>query len=122
MSANQLESNWCRGNSPGKMDDNDDFESSKAEAFAHLLNQLYPSVPENTKQAFANKAATEAKKLAQSVGTVPRPVVEAASQSSTAVMISSGAVANTKGNSVEMLKRGKHMMCLRVILLVRRRP
>ena len=111
-----------RGNSPGKMDDDDDYKPSEAEAFAHLFNQLYPSVPENTKQAFANMAATEAKKLAQSVGTVPRSVVEAASKSSTAIMISSGAVANTEGTSVEMLKRGKHMMCWRVILLVRRGP
>ena len=76
-------------------------------------------MPENAKQAFAEEVAAEAKKLAQSVEAEPPPVVESASESSiiTAIMISSGAVANTEGTSGEMLKRGKHMVCQRVILL-----
>ena len=57
---------------------------------------------------FAEKLATEAKKLVQSIGAVPPPVVESASKSSTATMISSGAVTNTEGTSREMLKQGKH--------------
>ena len=98
-----------------------EYKPSEAEALSQF-EKLYQSVPENAKQSFAEKVAAEAKKLAQSVGAEPRPVVESASESSTAIMIGSGAVANTEGTSEEMLKRGEHMMCWRVVLLVRRRP
>ena len=52
--------------------------------------------------------ATELKKPVQSVGAEPPPVVESASESSMATMISSVAVTNTEGTSEEMLKQGKH--------------
>ena len=52
--------------------------------------------------------ATELKKPVQSVGAEPPPVVESASESSTATMIISGVVVNTEANSGEMLKQGKH--------------
>ena len=60
--------------------------------------------------SFAEKLATEAKTLVQSVGAEPPPVVELASKSSTATMISSGAVTSTEGTSGEMLKQGKHAL------------
>ena len=102
-------------------DVHDEYKPSEAEALSQL-KKLYQSVPENAKQAFAKEVAAEVKKLAQSVGEESLLAMESASESSTAIVISSGAVANTEGTSEEMLKRGKHMMCLRVILLVRRRP
>ena len=102
-------------------DVHDEYKPPVAEALSQL-KKLCQSVPENAKQAFAEEVASEAKKLAQSVGAESILVMESASESSTAIAISSGAVADAEGTSGEMLKRGKHMMCRRIILLVRRKP
>ena len=99
----------------------DEYNPPVAEALSQF-EKLYQSVPENAKQAFAEEVAAEAKKLAQSVGAESLLVMKSASESSTAIVINSRAVADAEGTSEEMLKRGKHMMCRRVILLVRRRP
>ena len=98
----------------------DEYNPPVAEALSQF-EKLYQSVPENAKQAFAEEVAAEAKKLAQSVG-AESLVMKSASESSTAIVIISGAVADAEGTSGEMLKRGKHMMCRRIILLVRRKP
>ena len=97
----------------------DEYKPPEAEALSQF-KKLYQSVPENAKQAFAEEVAAEVMKLAQSVGAESLHVMKSASESSTAIVISSGAVADVEGTSEEMLKRGKHMMCRRVILLVRR--
>ena len=99
----------------------DEHNPPEAEALSQL-KKLCQSVPESAKQAFAKEVAAEAKKLAQSGGAESLLVMESASESSTAIVISSGALVNTEGASEEMLKRGKHMICRRVILLARRRP
>ena len=105
----------------GVHDEHDEHKPPEAEALSQF-KKLCQSVPESAKQAFAEEVAVEAKKLAQSVGAESLLVMESASESSTAIVIRSGAVADAEGTSEEMLKRGKHMICRRVILLVRRRP
>ena len=104
----------------GVHDEHDEHKPPEAEALSQF-KKLYQSVPESAKQAFAEEVAAEAKKLAQSVG-AESLVMKSASESSTAIVIISGAVADAEGTSGEMLKRGKHMMCRRIILLVRRKP
>ena len=98
----------------------DEYKPPEAEALSQF-KKLYQSVPENAKQAFAEEVAAEVKELAQSFG-AESLLMKSASESSTAIVISSGAVANKEGTFGEMLKRGKHMMCRRVILLVRFKP
>ena len=97
------------------MDDNDDHKPP--EAFSQLFDKLCQSVPENSKQAFAADLAKEAMKLAKSHGVEPRSVVESSSVSSTAIVMSSGAVAYTNQTSGELLVGGKYMMRRHVILL-----
>ena len=53
----------------------DEYKPPEVEVLSQL-EKLYQSVPENSKKALAEKVATEVKKLAQSVGAVPRSVVE----------------------------------------------
>ena len=88
-----------------------DGEQKSIEAFSYhdLMDQLCQSVPEDARQVFVEKVATDAMKLAETLGAESRAVVETASTPFTAIVISSGTEAITDQISRRMLEPGKRM-------------
>ena len=86
-------------------------EQKPLEAFSQhdIIAELCQSVPENARQAFAEKLAG-AMKLVTTLGAEPRAVGETTSTASTAIVISSGVAANKDQTSQKMLKPGKYMV------------
>ena len=83
-------------------------EQKPLEAFSQhdIIAELCQSVPENARQAFAEKLAGSIRKLVTTLGAEPRAVRETTFAPSTAIVISSGTASNTDQTSQKMLKPG----------------
>jgi len=78
--------------------------------FSHhdVFDEFSPYVPENARNAFAEKLAT----LVEGPVAVPRAVVETTSTPSTAMVTGSGTAANPEKLSSKFLKPGKSTLLI----------